>query len=114
MMPCFDALYAPVPAHACSPATLDMFRIMPPPCAASVESRRKSAQKRSTQVDADDPVEGLGTCLREHATASDTGVIHEDIESSELLDGIRYQTVYLRFVRDISGNDKRLAALALI
>jgi hypothetical protein len=28
------------------------------------------------------------------------------------LDGIRYQTVHLRFVRDISGNDKRLAAFS--
>jgi hypothetical protein len=71
---------------------------------------RSAAEKRRAGVDAHHQVEAFGGGFHHVAPEHGPGVVHEDVDAPEPIDGPRHHRLDLRFVADVEFDRQRLGA----
>ena len=80
------------------------------PALAHVAEHRLSAQEHRLEVDRDVEVPQFLGDLRYGGGAGDPGVVDQDVDRAEAVDGLRHHRLHRRLVGDVGGDGQRLVA----
>ena len=109
-MPCLLVLYGAEPGRTRWAEMEPMLMMRPPPCFFMMRKCFARAEKRAAQIDGHHLVPRLQRQLIEGAAIEDAGVVDQDIEPAETLDGLGENPDHLGFIGNVGDDGENLKA----